>query len=132
MRKLKTVLVILFSLMMSLCLFACVPEEQKDPDKDPETPSETEGKVTSVRFQSDTATVTLTDAEVAAAADDAARAALVQEAAGDLNVQGTVSGESRAQVDKGDVLTYDFSKVDWDAVGNYLASAKLMSTDKFD
>ena len=132
MRKLKTVLVILFSLMMSLCLFACVPEEQKDPDKDPETPSETEGKVTSVRFQSDTATVTLTDAEVAAAADDAARAALVQEAAGDLNVQVTVSGESRVQVVKGDVLTYDFSKVDWDAVGNYLASAKLMSTDKFD
>ena len=30
MRKLKTVLVILFSLMMSLCLFACVPEEQKE------------------------------------------------------------------------------------------------------
>ena len=132
MRKLKTVLVILFSLMMSLCLFACTPKEPEDPNKDPETPSETEGKVTSVRFQSDTATVTLTDAEVAAAADDAARAALVQEAAGDLNVQVTVSGESRVQVVKGDVLTYDFSKVDWDAVGNYLASAKLMSTDKFD
>ena len=58
MRKLKAGLVLLFSILMSLCLFACTPAEE---NPNPDDSSGETGKVLSARFQSDTATITLTD-----------------------------------------------------------------------
>ena len=126
MRKLKAGLVLLFSIMMSLCLFACTPAEE---NPNPDDSSGETGKVLSARFQSDTATITLTDEQ---AKDEATRNAAIEKSAATLNVQVTIEGESRVQIVKGDELVYNTEGVDWTTVGVYTATATLETMEGYD
>lgn len=126
MRKLKAGLVLLFSILMSLCLFACTPAEE---NPNPDDSSGETGKVLSARFQSDTATITLTDEQ---AKDEATRNAAIEKSAATLNVQVTIEGESRVQIVKGDELVYNTEGVDWATVGVYTATATLETMEGYD
>lgn len=126
MRKLKAGLVLLFSILMSLCLFACTPAEE---NPNPDDSSGETGKVLSARFQSDTATITLTDEQ---AKDEATRNAAIEKSAATLNVQVTIEGESRVQIVKGDELVYNTEGVDWTTVGVYTATATLETMEGYD
>ena len=126
MRKLKAGLVLLFSILMSLCLFACTPAEE---NPNPDDSSGETGKVLSARFQSDTATITLTDEQ---AKDEATRNAAIEKSAATLNVQVTIEGESRVQIVKGDELVYNTEGVDWTTVGVYTATATLEAMEGYD
>ena len=123
MRKLKAGLVLLFSILMSLCLFACTPTEDDGPS------TGTSNTVRSARFQSNTASVSITDVE---AQDESTRDEAFMSAVRTLNVQVTIEGRSDIEVVKGDVLTYDFSGVDWETVGAYTATATLTELEGFD
>ena len=123
MRKLKAGLVLLFSILMSLCLFACTPTEDEGPS------TGTSNTVRSARFQSNTASVSITDVE---AQDESTRDEAFMSAVRTLNVQVTIEGRSDIEVVKGDVLTYDFSGVDWETVGAYTATATLTELEGFD
>ena len=123
MRKLKAGLVLLFSILMSLCLFACTPTEDDGPS------TGISNTVRSARFQSNTASVSITDVE---AQDESTRDEAFMSAVRTLNVQVTIEGRSDIEVVKGDVLTYDFSGVDWETVGAYTATATLTELEGFD
>ena len=106
-----------------MCLFACTPTEDDGPS------TGTSNTVRSARFQSNTASVSITDVE---AQDESTRDEAFMSAVRTLNVQVTIEGRSDIEVVKGDVLTYDFSGVDWETVGAYTATATLTELEGFD
>ena len=62
MRKLKVSLLLLFSMLLSLCLFACTPSDPGTEDPENPEPSE-QDQITRADFVNDNSTITLTDAE---------------------------------------------------------------------
>lgn len=140
MRKLKAFLVLLFSVLMSLCLFACTPAEETpgpdDPDDpgitDPDNPpGETTNQVISAQFQTDDPAITLSEAQVQ---DEASRLAAVEEAVSEFRIRYSIQGETRPVTDNvSDLkLEYDFSTVDWETVGAYSVTVTLVGAGEYD
>lgn len=133
MRKLKAFLVLLFSVLMSLCLFACTPtEDNPNPDdENPENPSTETNQVISAQFQSEDPAITLSEAQVQ---DEASRLAAVEAAVSGFriryNLQGVTQPQSDAVTDL--ELEYDFSTVDWETVGTYSVTVTLVGAGEFD
>ena len=140
MRKLKAFLVLLFSVLMSLCLFACTPAEETpgpddpedpgitDPDNPPEEPT---NQVISAQFQTDDPAITLSEAQVQ---DEASRLAAVEEAVSEFRIRYSIQGETRPVTDNvSDLeLEYDFSTVDWETVGAYSVTVTLVGAGEYD
>lgn len=110
MRKLKVGLLLLFSMLLSLCLFACKPTDE------PGGPGEPTGdQLTRAQFVGDD-TITLTDAEtVGDAYTDA-----FNEAVAGLRIR-TFAGSTMVEIN-GTQCDYDLSGVTWGEYGVYTAT----------
>ena len=110
MRKLKVGLLLLFSMLLSLCLFACKPTDE------PGGPDEPTGdQLTRAQFVGDD-TITLTDAEtVGDAYTDA-----FNEAVAGLRIR-TFAGSTMVEIN-GTQCDYDLSGVTWGEYGVYTAT----------
>ena len=115
MKKLKAGLLLLFSMLLSLCLFACTPA---DPGDDGDEPGTTTGQVTRAAFVDDDNVITLTDAETA---DEATRTEAFNDAVSELALNLTMSDGSRTRI-TGDQCDYDFANVTWGTWGTYYAT----------
>ena len=115
MKKLKAGLLLLFSMLLSLCLFACTPA---DPGDDGDKPGTTTGQVTRAAFVDDDNVITLTDAETA---DEATRTEAFNDAVSELALNLTMSDGSRTRI-TGDQCDYDFANVTWGTWGTYYAT----------
>ena len=115
MKKLKAGLLLLFSMLLSLCLFACTPA---DPGDDGDEPGTTTGQVTRAAFVDDDNVITLTDAETA---DEATRTEAFNDAVSELALNLTMSDGSRTRI-TGDQCDYDVADVTWGTWGTYYAT----------
>ena len=116
MRKLKVSLLLLFSMLLSLCLFACTPSDPGTEDPENPEPSE-QDQITRADFVNDNSTITLTDAETAEGAYEEAFNAAVSELS--LNVRYTSGQPIRIT---GADCDYDLTNVTWGTFGVYYAT----------
>ena len=114
MRKVKVSLLLLFSMVLSLCLFACAPK--------------TEAKQVA-RATVSVASITLTDTETA---DEATRETAFNNAVKTgVTVRVFFTDDTAPKVIQGDLCDYDTSAVQWGTVGVYYASITPRSTDEY-
>ena len=114
MRKVKVSLLLLFSMVLSLCLFACAPK--------------TEAKQVA-RATVSVASITLTDTETA---DEATRETAFHNAVKTgVTVRVFFTDDTAPKVIQGDLCDYDTSAVQWGTVGVYYASITPRSTDEY-
>ena len=116
MRKLKVSLLLLFSMVLSLCLFACTPKEEAK-------------QIARATLTDSGSSITLTDTETA---DEATRETAFNNAVRETVVVRVFFTDDSAPVNiAGDQCDYDTSAVVWGTVGVYYATVTPRSTDTF-
>ena len=116
MRKWKVALLLLFSVLLSLCLFACKPADTEKPG-DEEEPGTTTDPITRAAFVDDDNVITLTDAETA---DEATRTEAFNDAVSELMLSLTTKSGDRIRI-SGDKCDYALTSVTWGTAGTYYA-----------
>ena len=107
MRKLKVSLLLLFSMVLSLCLFACTPKEEAK-------------QIARATLTDSGSSITLTDTETA---DEATRETAFNNAVRETVVVRVFFTDDSAPVNiAGDQCDYDTSAVVWGTVGVYYAT----------
>ncbi|HIZ64021.1 MAG TPA: hypothetical protein H9670_05575 [Firmicutes bacterium] len=109
MRKLKVSLLLLFSMVLSLCLFACGPKDEE----------KSSAQIDSAEIYGTQTSISLTDTETA---DEATRMAAFNNAVKSIKVRVYYADNTAPVVITGEACDFDTSSVTWGTVGVYYAT----------
>lgn len=109
MRKLKVSLLLLFSMVLSLCLFACGPKDEE----------KSSAQIDSAEIYGTQTSISLTDTETA---DEAARMAAFNNAVKSIKVRVYYADNTAPVVITGEACDFNTSSVTWGTVGVYYAT----------